>query len=244
MQSLSERRSHPEMDTRQLFGRRSIFGSFGPETLCALERIASIREYPAGSTIIPAGDPAGIVGTVLSGIVKLTKILPDGRMQVVGLLFPSDFIGRAFSEAWPFSADAATDVRLCTFDRAEFDKLLMVTPELEHQLLVATLDELDAARDWMLLLGCKTAEEKVASFLMFVSKRGDQLGPAHGVPGEFGEFELPISRSDMAAYLGTTVETVSRQITRLKTKNIIRLTNTHHFVVPDMDRLAAAAGIE
>lgn len=232
------------MESRQLFGHRAISGSVGPETLYALERIASIREFSAGSTIIPAGDPAGIVGTVLSGIVKLTKILPDGRMQVVGLLFPSDFIGRAFSEAWPFSADAATDVRLCTFDRVEFDKLLMATPELEHQLLVATLDELDAARDWMLLLGCKTAEEKVASFLMFVSKRGDQLGSAHGASGGLREFELPISRSDMAAYLGTTVETISRQITRLKTKNIIRLTNTHHFVVPDMDRLAAAAGVD
>lgn len=237
--------SCPDLEkcNRCLVGHPAICSTVGSEALEELNKIASIRDYPAGSVIIPAGDPAGIVGNVLSGIVKLTKIMPDGRMQVVGLLFPSDFIGRAFSEAWPFSAEAATDVGICAFDRVDFDRLLLATPELEHQLLVATLDELDAARDWMLLLGCKSAEEKVASFLMFVAKRGSPLNPIFNTEGE-SEFELPISRADMAAYLGTTVETISRQITRLKTRNIIRLTDAHHFVVPDIDRLAAAAGID
>ncbi len=229
---------------RCLIGHRAVCGVADSETLAELNKLAQPRRYPAGTTIIHAGEPTPFVGNVLTGVVKLTKTLADGRRQIVGLLFASDFVGRAFDGDWPFAAEAATDVALCTFPRPEFEKLLLSAPALEHHLLVAALDELDAARDWMLLLGCKTAEEKVASFLLFIAKRsarhGACLEPQHGQP----QFELPISRSDMAAYLGTTVETISRQITRLKTENIIRLTDMHHFIVPDLGRLAAAAGLD
>jgi CRP/FNR family transcriptional regulator len=227
-----------------LVRHRALCSAAGTDAVAELNRIAHIRSFPAGSTIISAGDRVPFVGNVLSGVVKLTRVMADGRLQIVGLLFASDFVGRAFGEHWSFSAEAATDVELCTFERKAFERLIADFPELEHQLLVATLDELDAARDWMLLLGCKSAEEKIASFLMFIARRAAIGSNCNEPHSDIVEFELPVNRSDMAAYLGTTVETVSRQITRLKTANVIRLTDMHHFVVPDMERLAEIAAID
>jgi CRP/FNR family transcriptional regulator len=222
----------------------ALCGAASADALIELNRIGHTRTYPAGSTIINAGEPMPFVGNLRYGVVKLTKVLADGRHQIVGLLFASDFVGRAFEDTWPYSAEAATDVEICAFDRKAFERILGDHPELEHHLLATALDELDSARDWMMLLGCKSAEEKVASFLMFIARRAMQSGTCGGGQQQPPAFELPINRADMAAYLGTTVETVSRQITRLKTANIIRLTDMHHFVVPDMERLAAAAGMD
>ncbi len=227
-----------------LVRHRALCRVAGTDALAELNRIARTRTFSAGSTIIASEDSMPFVGNVLSGVVKLTKVMADGRQQIVGLLFASDFVGRAFEDHWSYSAEAATDVEMCTFDRTAFERMLGKHPELEHQLLVSTLDELDAARDWMLLLGCKSAEEKVASFLMFVARRAANGGGCGEALPEAGAFEMPVSRTDMAAYLGTTVETVSRQITRLKTANIIRLTDMHHFIVPDIHRLAVAAGVD
>lgn len=227
-----------------LIRHRALCSVADDAALAELNRIGHVRSFPAGATIITAGEPMPFVGNVRSGVVKLTKVMSDGRQQIVGLLFASDFVGRAFDDHWPYSAEAATDVEVCAFERTAFERVLADYPGLEHHLLIATLNELDAARDWMMLLGCKTAEEKVASFLMFIARRAINEGRCSDSHSSTPSFELPISRSDMAAYLGTTVETVSRQITRLKTANVIRLTDTHHFVVPDMGRLATVAGID
>jgi len=242
----------PENRTRKcdqcLVRHRALCGAAEAAALDELNRIAHVRTFPAGSSIITAEEPMPFVGNIRSGVVKLTKVMADGRHQIVGLLFASDFVGRAYETHWRFSAEAATDVEMCTFDRKGLERVLGDHPELEHHLLVETLDELDAARDWMVLLGCKSAEEKVASFLAFIARRAINEGyctvPAGGSGGDAAAFELPISRADMAAYLGTTVETVSRQITRLKTAHVIRLTDMHHFTVPDMDRLVAVAGFD
>ena len=115
-------------------------------------------------------------------------------------------------------------------------------PGLQQRLFQHTLDELDAARDWMLLLGRKTAEEKVASFLYMLARRSLLTGCVHKSPPGTAAFELPLTRSDMADYLGLTIETVSRQLTRLKTSNVVRLNTNRLIMVPDLDRLAQAAG--
>ena len=115
-------------------------------------------------------------------------------------------------------------------------------PGLQQRLFQHTLDELDAARDWMLLLGRKTAEEKVASFLFMLARRSLMTGCEHKNTPDVAAFELPLTRSDMADYLGLTIETVSRQLTRLKTSNVIRLSTNRLIMVPDVNRLAHAAG--
>jgi CRP/FNR family transcriptional regulator, anaerobic regulatory protein len=105
-----------------------------------------------------------------------------------------------------------------------------------------TLDELDAAREWMLLLGRKTAREKIASLLAIVARRdADLAAPAHN---KQRSFDLPLTRAAMADYLGLTLETVSRQITALRQDGVIVLQGLRHVVVPDIDRLLAEAGAD
>ena len=215
-----------------------------PEVLAEVGRIANTHHYTTGQTIISENVPVDFVANVVSGIVKLTKTLPDGRQQIVGLLFPSDFVGRVFARSWEFSAEAASDVELCCLNRKAFEAIADRHPDLKQRLLASTLDELDAAREWMLLLGCKSAEEKIASFLMLLVRRSIDMrcGPEAQPVGPI--FELPVNRADIAGYLGMTVETVSRQISRLKAEGIIELIDLHHYTMPCFNRLADLAGQE
>lgn len=130
------------------------------------------------------------------------------------------------------------------FSARDVERLLTEFPDLEHRLFQLTLEELDACRDWTLLLGRKTAEERVANFLLNIALRAPNLGCHHKPSMDFVRFELPLSRADMADYLGLTIETVSRQITKLKSKNIINAPNYREIIVPSLDRLAVAAGVD
>ncbi|MCA3555720.1 Crp/Fnr family transcriptional regulator [Aestuariivirga sp.] len=209
-----------------------------------LAQIAHRKKLRAGQTIISDEESADFFANVISGAVKLTKTLHDGRQQIVGLLFAPDFLGRAYSKNNPYTAEAATDVEICTFPHAAFERLVGEYPGLQQRLFQHTLDELDAARDWMLLLGRKTAEEKVASFLHMLARRSLLTGCLRKANPGAAAFELPLTRSDMADYLGLTIETVSRQLTRLKTSNVVRLSTNRLIMVPDLDRLAQAAGLD
>ena len=221
---------------------QAVCGAMDDVQMRKLSLIAHRKKISAGQTIISDAEPVDFFANVVSGAVKLTKTLPDGRQQIVGLLFAPDFLGRAYSKNNPYSAEAATDTEICTFPNAAFERLVGEYPGLQQRLFQHTLDELDAARDWMLLLGRKTAEEKVASFLYMMAKRSLMIGCAHQKGPETASFELPLTRSDMADYLGLTIETVSRQLTRLKTAHVIRLSGNRLIMVPDIERLAAVAG--
>lgn len=225
---------------------RAICGALNEDEIVSLNQIAHKRSYEAGEVIMSDEEPHQFYANILSGVIKLTKGLSDGRQQIVGLRFAPDFLGRAFGPQIPFFAEAATDVEICMFPRDGFEKILKKYPELEHRLFERTLDELDAARDWMLLLGRKTAREKVASFLLTLAERAQDVGCHHY---DFDadkkvSFELPLTRADMADFLGLTIETVSRQITHLKTSSIIRLVDNRLFVVEDLEGLDVAAGNE
>lgn len=221
---------------------QAVCGAMDDVQVKKLAQIAHRKKVPAGQTIISDEEPVDFFANVISGAIKLTKTLPDGRQQIVGLLFAPDFLGRAYSKNNPYTAEAATDVEICTFPNAAFERLVGEYPELQQRLFQHTLDELDAARDWMLLLGRKTAEEKVASFLYMLARRSMLTGCVHKASPGSTAFELPLTRSDMADYLGLTIETVSRQLTRLKTSNVVRLSTNRLIMVPDLDRLAQAAG--
>jgi CRP/FNR family transcriptional regulator len=155
------------------------------------------------------------------------------------LLFPPDFLGRAFRRSNPYFAEAASDLEICIFPKDAFERLAGEYPEIEHRMFERALDELDAAREWMLLLGRKTAEEKVADFLYLLARRSMMT---HCDDHATASFDLPLSRADIADYLGLTIETVSRQLTRLKTSGVIRLVNHRLIQVPDLDALSAIAG--
>lgn len=224
--------------------QQSICATCGPDELKQLEVIKTYRSYPAGVEIVGAGETPAFVGSVVSGVVKLTRTMEDGRRQMVGLLFPSDFLGRSGSRQSECDAIAATDVTLCQFDRSPFERFLESTPNIERRLLDMTMDELDAARDWLLLLGRKTAREKVASFLVVLARRAPGVREADPTTNGRIRFQVPLSREDMADYLGLTIETVSRQMSALKKAGVISLLDARDVEVVSTDLLALEAGVD
>jgi CRP/FNR family transcriptional regulator len=200
---------------------KALCRALSPEQLARLRRLSFRKRYPPGR-LIAGIDPAETwCAQVLSGVVKLTKTLPDGRQQIVGLLFPSDFLGRPFGSASPYAAEAATEVELCCHNRRQFEELMHEQPDLKQLFLERTLDEVDAAREWMLLLGRKSAGEKVAALILHIARRLAAAGCASGVGAAPMRFDLPLSRTEMADYLGLRIETVSRQLKHLRTAGVI-----------------------
>ena len=210
-----------------------------PSELDELEEIKYYRTYSAGQTIFFADDPLEFVGSVVSGVASLTRTLPDGRVQMVGLLLPSDFMGRPNRETIDCNVVAETDVMLCCFRRKPFEKIIKDTPHVGQRLLEMTLDELDAAREWMLVLGRKTAREKIASLLHMIAVRMASLQPGQAAEATF---TLPITRETMANYLGLTIETVSRQMSALKKDGLIAFDERRDIRVPDLEALKAETG--
>lgn len=212
-QSLRE----PELDTLSQMGRRHTVSS--------------------GETLMWQGDEEMVVGNVIEGVLKLTASTADGRDQTLGILYPSDFIGRPFGRRSNHSVVALSDARVCTFPRSSFDRFAEDHPDLEHGLLERTLTELDRSREWLVLLGRKSAGERLAAFLLDMANR---LGTAD----EAGRvrFELPFGRQDIADLLGLTIETVSRQITKLREDGVIATPDRRGIVVLDRDWLVDSAG--
>ncbi|MEO9648629.1 MAG: Crp/Fnr family transcriptional regulator [Roseobacter sp.] len=211
------------------------------DELALLEDIKYYRSFSAGQTIMCAGDRMDFVASVVSGVAALTQTMEDGRTQMVGLLLPSDFVGRPGRETASYTVMATSDLTMCCFRRKPFEKLIDSTPHITHRLLEMTLDELDAAREWMLVLGRKTAREKLASLLAIVARRNATLLP-EGPDTSSLTFDLPLTREAMSDYLGLTLETVSRQVSALKKDNVIVLEGKRRVLVPDMDRLMEEAG--
>ncbi|MEO0999637.1 MAG: Crp/Fnr family transcriptional regulator [Pseudomonadota bacterium] len=221
---------------------RAVCAHCEGDELAELERMKAYRGYAPGQTILWAGERMGMVGSIVTGVATLSRTLADGRRQMVGLLLPSDFVGRPGRDMAPYDVIAATDVTLCTFRKSDFERLLAQTPSLERRLLELTLDELDAAREWMLLLGRKTAREKIATLLAILARRDAALRKTE--PADGMSFVLPIQRGAMADYLGLTIETVSRQISALRRDQVIALEDTRRIRVPSYARLVEEAGNE
>ncbi len=219
---------------------RAVCARCEANELAQLDKIKYYRRFDAGKTVVWSGDRMEFVGSVVSGIATLTQTLEDGRTQMVGLLLPSDFVGRPGRDAAAYDVVAATDLVMCCFRKKPFEKLMSETPHIAQRLLEMTLDELDAAREWMVVLGRKTAREKIASLLSILARRDASLTP----DGPVGPliFDLPLTREAMADYLGLTLETVSRQISALKKDGVIRLKGKRHVTVPDIGRLMDEAG--
>jgi len=218
---------------------RALCSALSPEELGRLSKISHRRTFDAGETILSDDENPDYFANIVSGVVKLTKVLADGRQQIVGLQFSSDFLGRPLRARSPYFAEAASPVELCCFPIKDFEALMKSSPTLEHRLFENALNELDAAREWMLILGQKTAEEKVASFMLLLARRAQQAGCAHHLvlEGSPLRFDLPLTRSGIGEFLGLTIETVSRQMTKLKTRGIIKLDGLRTVVVPDIDKL-------
>lgn len=219
---------------------RAVCGALSRTEIAQLNAIAHTKTFAPGQIVYGEDEDVHFFANIVAGAVKLTKALSDGREQIVGLQFASDFLGRPFRARSPFHAEAVTTSQLCMFDKAKFERLVREHQGLEHRLFQHALDELDAAEEWMLLLGRKSAGEKVASFLLMVAKRMHVIG-CHGPSEGPQRFDLPLTRAAIADYLGLTIETVSRQFTRLKAEKIIGLEGARTVILISADRLRAAA---
>jgi CRP/FNR family transcriptional regulator, anaerobic regulatory protein len=217
---------------------RAVCARCDADELAQLDKIKYYRSYQAGQTVVWAGDRMEFVGSVVSGVATLTQTMEDGRTQMVGLLLPSDFIGRPDRSTAAYDVVATTDIVMCCFRKKPFEQLIDETPHIAHRLLEMTLDELDAAREWMLVLGRKTAREKIASLLVILARRGKAPEDDNATV----VFNLPLTREAMADYLGLTLETVSRQISALKKEGFIALQGKRNVTVPDLGRLMQEAG--
>jgi CRP/FNR family transcriptional regulator len=182
-----------------------------------VSKIVSTIELHPGDPLFDEGEPADNVYSVTAGAVKVYKLLPDGRRQVIGFLFSGDFMGLAHNDLYAYSAEAIIHSAVCKFPRKKLEQLLERFPKMERRLLGMASHELAAAQEQMLLLGRKTAKEKIASFLLHLSKRAEQRGQSPN------PVAVPMSRTDIGDYLGLTTETVSRTFTQLKTSHLISL---------------------
>ncbi|WP_310533995.1 helix-turn-helix domain-containing protein [Novosphingobium sp.] len=224
-----------------LVRNRAICSALSGAEVEALNTIGRHRTLEPGQSLIWEDDESILVANVVEGVLKLSTGTEDGREQIVGVVYPADFIGRPFGGRTGHSVTALTSAKVCVFGRRDFDEFARNHPALEHKLLERTLAELERTRSWMLLLGRKSASEKVATFLIDMSERLVDTG-CEGDGTSLSRFELPFSRQQVADVLGLTIETVSRQITRLKSEGVIDLPSRREIVIRNRDELEAQAG--
>lgn len=211
----------------------SVCGSLDEAGLDRLDAIAEHLTLGAGQSLIREGDDARHVFNVTSGSVRVYNLLPDGRRQIIGFLFAGDFLGLTSGETHVFSAEAIEPATVCRFVRSEYRALIRDIPALEAALLDRAGHELAAAQNQMLLLGRKTAMERIASFLLALP----DLDPARRGPN--GEVRLPMTRSEIADYLGLTIETVSRTLTQFQQNSAIELPSSRRMILRDREALAS-----
>ena len=207
-----------------------------------LHRMSYRQQLTKGKIILSENIEPKRFAVVISGVVKLVCTKRDGRQQIVGLQFPGDFVGRPFGNLGQLQVETATDVSLCCFSREPFESLLQKRPELEHALLQRTYDELEAARQWMFTLGHLSARAKVAAFIQLVVERvHESTGITSICPDAETKYDLPLSRTEIAEFLGLTLETVSREIGRLRSESVIEVAGLRSLHIRDFDRLKALA---
>ena len=188
--------------------------------------------FAAGEALFWEGDQAGHIFDVLEGALRVYRIMSDGRRAIMGFIHPGEVLGVSFQNRYLFTAEAVTDVKIRRFARGRFFTMINESPALRPQLFAILCDEMSAAQDQMLLLGRKTAEERVVSFLLAIHRKS----------GTGGEIEVPMSRQDMADYLGLTMETVSRMMTSLNRRGLIATGARHTVILRKLTALREIAG--
>ncbi len=209
------------------------FDAFIAPLASAISRTAETRLKP-GAYLYYEGDEVEWLYQVTSGVLRLTRLLMDGRRQVIAFGYPGDIVGFPANDLHHTDCEALTDVRLQPFRRSHLESG-EGDPALHCALLQAALREISAMQDHFMMLGRKSATEKLASFLNVLSERvGEDLGA-------YRQINLPMRRSDIADFLGLTTETVSRTFTQLRKSGIIAIDNIHTIIIQRPTALASLA---
>jgi CRP/FNR family transcriptional regulator len=218
-------------------GRASDCGR-GLRELADLPGIGVTVTVCPGQTIVIEGDPIRHYFRIVSGTVRLYKAIADGRRQVIDFIGPGNCFGLTGLERHSYSAEAVSPVTLIRYSRQTLEGAIESSPALAQTLFRLACSELDQAQQQMLLLGRKSADEKIASFLLGLASRSERKGRQD--PRE-SMVHLPMSRQDMADYLGLTIETVSRTLSRFRRDGLIGLEGRQQVELRQLARLEALA---
>ena len=212
----------------------SVCSALDNQELHALAEIVDPRCVSAKTTLFTQGEEAASVFNITEGMARLYKLLPDGRRQIIGFALAGDFLGLSLSDRFSFSADAVDDMRVCRMSRVRFSQQLDEMPHLMRRLHEMAANELMIAQDQLVVLGRRSAEERVAVFLLGLRKRFARMH--HLSP----TVPLPMSRQDIADYLGLTIETVSRTFSKLfKEKTLLNVPDGVRIL--ELDKLMSLA---
>jgi CRP/FNR family transcriptional regulator len=210
------------------------------EELTFLSRVAQRVTVASGKIFVEECEPAAYFYNINAGTVRVFKSLADGRRHITGFMGIGQFLGLDVGGNYAFSAEAMGEVQLCRFHRKALQEKFAEYPVLERRLLNIATHELTIAHDQMLLLGRKTAQERVASFLMTWAER-TEICMAGDLPRPGQKMSLPMTRTDLADYLGLTIETVSRSLGAMKRDGLIALEQAHEVMLLKPQRLAEIA---
>ncbi len=212
---------------------RSVCADLGPRDFVQVEKTMARRVVVRGKPVMAEGEPNESLFVVVNGSFRLSKMLEDGRRQVTGFLFPGDFAGVRPTQSNAYSAEALEDSTVCCFPHRFLDEASIESPGVKDRLIARGQTEYHKAQDHIVLLGKKTAEERVLSFVALVDKAigCDEGAGKRRVP-------LPMPRQDIADYLGLRLETLSRTLTTLKRNGRFLDLTRHDVVVANPDRAA------
>jgi CRP/FNR family transcriptional regulator len=214
-----------------------------PEDVCAdLVASGTVTQFDAGDVILPEGARSERIGYVLDGALGMEKTLPDGRTHLIGLLVPTDMYGRLFDGGSTYDLVSLSESRVFTFAHDAFESALATSPEVERRFLVSLLDELDAAREWILLLGGHKVVERVASFLLVMLRRTLRSTAAQDGTASRYIVRIPIRRADLAHHLGARPESISRALHDLEKRGIVELIDPNTIRIRDLAGLVRISG--
>jgi len=194
-----------------------------------------IRRLAPGEALFFEDDDANYVYEVLEGVIRTSKILCDGRRLVVSFNFPGQLVGFSHDTVHHATCEAIAPTSIRVIKRSALSTIIRDRPEFAEQLLRFTAESLNAMQEHFVVLGRKCASEKLASFLLALAER--ETASESGAVS----FRLPMTRSDIADFLGLTIETVSRNLTVLKIDGVIDLPQTNLVRVRDIARLREKA---
>lgn len=201
--------------------------------LSALDTLGSVCRFGRGETIFDEGDELRFSYRIISGAVRLSRITLDGRRQIVEFRVAGDFMGFEWDGYYALTAEAVRDAVAVRYMRARVDRMIEERSEIRDRVHALIRQELLAAHEHLITLGCQSAKERVATFLLQLARRA-------GV-GDGDTIEIELGRQDIAEYLGLTLETVSRTLSEFKRMGAISLPKRRQIVMLNRAKLRSQA---
>ncbi|OZA93113.1 MAG: transcriptional regulator [Erythrobacter sp. 34-65-8] len=218
---------------------RAACSVLGDEDRDIMARAGRTRILQKGEMLFAAGDEDTACATLLSGALKVASVSEEGEEQILALVHPAGFIGEMFRPFSQFDVVALTESRLCVFARSDMEHALERYPALALALLRRSQEDLHATRELLSMAGRGSATQKVAALVLAMAHAASD-SPCHPT----ARFDLPLTRGEMANMLGLTIETVSRQLTRLERDGVLRKAGTRGIELLDPAHLAMLSGRE